>query len=325
MSMTLQELAEQIGAELRGDGSQTVTGVNTLDSAGNSDITFLVNRRYRRFLSITAAAAVILTEKDADDCPVPTLVSNNPYLAYARAASLLQDKPANQPGIAPSAVISDRADIHPQASVMANAVVEDGAHIGAGTVIGPNCVIGRNVRIGDFTRLLANVTVCHDVDIGRRCLIHPGAVIGADGFGLARDGERWVKVPQLGSVHISDDVEIGANTTIDRGALKDTIIEEGVKLDNQIQIAHNVVVGAHTAIAGCTGVAGSSRIGKRCMIGGGVGISGHIEIADDVTVTGMSLVDKSIREPGIYSSSLPARPVREWNRRLARLNRLGDK
>ncbi len=324
MAISLRQLAEHIGADLRGDGDLLVSGVSTLDAAGRSDITFLVNRRYRKFLAITAAAAVIMSERDAEDCPVAVLISSNPHLAYARAAALLYQEPTGIPTIHPSAVVDEQARVHPSASIGANAVIEAGARIGASSSIGPGVVIGRDTRIGEFTRILANVSIGDKVVIGRRVLIHPGAVIGADGFGLAKDGERWVKVPQVGSVHIGDDVEIGANTTIDRGAVKDTIIEEGVKLDNLIQIAHNVVIGAHTAIAGCTGIAGSSRIGKRCMIGGGVGISGHLEITDDVTVTATSLVSKSITRPGIYSASLPARPVREWNRRLAKLNKLDD-
>jgi UDP-3-O-[3-hydroxymyristoyl] glucosamine N-acyltransferase len=201
-------------------------------------------------------------------------------------------------------------------------VVEAGAEIAARAHIGPNCVVMRDARIGEDTRLAANVTLCQGVSLGKRGLLHAGAVIGADGFGIARDGAVWVKVPQLGSVRIGDDVEIGANTTIDRGALEDTVVEDGVKLDNQIQVGHNVCIGAHTAVAGCSAIAGSAVIGKRCMIAGGAGITGHIEICDDVTVTAMTLVTHSITEPGVYSGSLPMDTQQQWRKNSVRFRQL---
>jgi len=324
ISLTLVRLAEQIGAELKGDPDCVVSRVDTLDHAGAGAVTFLFNRKYRKFLEVTHASGVILGPEDAAACPVNALVMCNPYLGYARAASLLDphgDTP--EAGIHPSACIDPSTVIDASASIAAHAVIEAGVHIAAHVQVGPGCVIGRDVRIGQYTRLLAHVTVCHGCAIGSRGVIHPGAVIGADGFGLARDGDAWLKVPQLGAVQLGDDVEIGANTTIDRGALKDTVIGHGVKLDNLIQVGHNVRIGEHTAIAGCAGISGSTVIGRRCMIAGGVGIAGHLEIADDVTITGMSLVTKSIRKAGVYSSSWPAEESLGWRKKLARFRRLG--
>ncbi len=324
ISLTLARLAEQIGAELKGDPDTIVSRVDTLDHAGEGAVTFLFNRKYRKFLEVTHASAVILGPEDAAACPVSTLVMANPYLGYARAASLLDPHAvAAEAGIHPSACIDSSAVIDASASIGPHVVVEAGARIAEHVVVGPGCVIGRAARIGPYTRLLANVTVCHACSLGSRGVIHPGAVIGADGFGLARDGDAWLKVPQLGAVQLGDDVEIGANTTIDRGALKDTVIGNGVKLDNLIQIGHNVRIGEHTAIAGCAGISGSTVIGRRCMIAGGVGIAGHLEIADDVTITGMSLVTKSIPKAGIYSSSWPAEESLGWRKKLARFRRLG--
>ncbi len=323
-SLTLAQLAEGIGADLKGDADCIVKRVDTLDHAGAGDVTFLFNRKYRKFLEVTHASAVILGPEDVGACPVNALVMKNPYLGYARAASLLDPQAGEyEAGIHPSACVDPSAVIDSSATIGAHVVIAAGVHVAARAFIGAGCVIGRDVRIGPYSRLLANATICHGCTIGSRCLIHPGAVLGADGFGLARDGDAWLKVPQLGAVQVGDDVEIGANTTIDRGALKDTMIGNGVKLDNQIQIGHNVSIGEHTAIAGCAGISGSTVIGRRCMIAGGVGIAGHLEIADDVTITGMSLVTKSIRKAGIYSSSWPAEESLSWRRKLARFRRLG--
>ena len=322
--LTLGEIAERTGSELIGDPEQRVAGVCTLQNGRPDCIGFLANPRYQKYLADTRAGAVFLAPELAGDCPVAALVNDNPYLAYARAAALLAPPPALEPGVHPSAVVAKDAVVDPSAQIAALAVVEGGAEIGPGVLVGPGCVVGREVRIGADTRLVANVTLCAGVRLGARCLLHPGAVVGSDGFGIANDQGRWVKVPQLGSVRIGDDVEIGANTTIDRGALEDTVIESGVKLDNQIQIAHNVKIGENTAIAGCAGISGSARIGRNCMIAGGVGVVGHLEITDGVVVTGMSMVTKSIREPGVYSSGLPAQPNEQWNRITARLRRLDD-
>jgi UDP-3-O-[3-hydroxymyristoyl] glucosamine N-acyltransferase len=246
----------------------------------------------------------------------------NPYAAYARIAADLHPEPGFAPGIQAGAHVDPTAEVAADAHVAPGAVVAAGARIGAGAYIGPNCVVGAGARVGAGSRLVANVTVCHGVRLGARVLLHPGAVIGADGFGLAREPEGWIKVPQLGSVTIGDDVEIGANTTVDRGAIDDTVIEDGVKLDNQIQVAHNVRIGAHTVIAGCTGISGSTTIGRNCMIAGAVGIGGHLEIPDGTVVTGMTMVSRSIPKRGVYSGSLPFDEAGRWRRNSARFRQL---
>jgi UDP-3-O-[3-hydroxymyristoyl] glucosamine N-acyltransferase len=322
VTLSLGVLAERLGCELRGDPALTITTVAALERATPGTLAFLANPKLRRHLASTRASAVILTPDDAAYCTCAALISHNPHLSFARAAGLLHPEPAPAPGIHASAVVDTGARIARDASIGAQCVVATGVEIGAGCVIGPGCIIERGARIGAGSRLVARVTICHDVVIGARALILPGAVIGADGFGLARDGERWERVPQLGTVRIGDDVEVGANTTLDRGALEDTVIEDGVKLDNQIQIAHNVCIGAHTAIAGCVGIAGSATIGQRCTVGGGVGIAGHLNIADDVHITGMSFVTRSVNTPGLYSSGMPLETNTLWKRNMARLRRL---
>lgn len=324
MSFTLGELAVRFGCSLKGDPDARVSRVATLEDAGSDAVTFLANPKYRRYLSTTRAGAVIVEPRLADACPGAALVSANPYATYARIATLLHPAPAADPGTHPSAVVDAFAQIDPTAAIGPRAVIEAGVSVGPRTVIGPGCVVMRGTRIGADTRLVANVTLCHDVSVGERCLLHPGAVIGADGFGLAPDRGEWLKVPQVGSVRIGNDVEIGAVTTIDRGAIGDTVIGDGVKLDNQIQIAHNVRIGAHTAIAGCAGVSGSTVIGQRCMIGGMVGIAGHLTICDDVMVTGLSFVSSSIRKPGYYSSGLPIDETARFRKNAARFYQLDD-
>ncbi len=322
MGRILAEIARHIGAEVRGDADCVIHGLAPLERATSGELSYLAGSgRYRKFLSHTRASAVILSAQNAPHCPVAVLIVPDPELAYARAATLLTAQPGRQ-GVHPSAWVSPQARIDESAWVGPQCVIEAGVSLGSNVQLGPGCVVEAGVSMGADSRLVAQVTVCRGSIIGRRVLIHPGAVVGSDGFGLANDHGVWIKIPQLGRVRIGDDVEIGANTTIDRGALDDTVIGEGVKLDNQVQVAHNVHIGAHTAIAGCVGIAGSARIGQRCRIGGGVGIAGHLEIADDVTVTGMSLVSKSIRTSGVYSSSVPAEPVAVWNKNLARLRRL---
>ena len=322
MKASLRELAECTGAELRGDPDIEIHGISTLDSAQSGDLAFLYNRRYRKYLSVTGASAVLLTAVDAANCPVAALVMENPYLGYARAASSLAPKIPFTSGIHPSATVAATAHVDPTASIGPHVSVGDDVRIGEHAILEAGCVIGRGSRIGPYTHLHANVHLYHDVTIGSRCILHGGVVIGADGFGFARDGSQWVKIPQLGGVHIGDDVEIGANTTIDRGALKETVIEDGVKIDNLVQIGHNVRIGAQTAIAGCTGIAGSTSIGSRCLIGGAVGIAGHISICDEVTILAKSGVHKSIRTPGIYSSGWPVQEARTWHRYLSAIARL---
>jgi UDP-3-O-[3-hydroxymyristoyl] glucosamine N-acyltransferase len=255
---------------------------------------------------------------------VSALVVSNPYLGYARVAALLAPEQPVPAGIHPSAYVSDRATVDASACIGPQAVVENQASVGARSHIGPGCVIDRGATIGDDCTLKANVTICHHVRIGDRALLHPGVVIGADGFGIANNAGVWVKVPQLGAVVIADDVEIGANTTIDRGALGDTVIEEGVKLDNLIQIGHNVRIGAHTAIAAGVAIGGSATIGKRCTIGGAASVAGHLELADDVHLTATSAVSKSISEPGLYSSGMPIQDNRTWRKNIVRLRQLDE-
>ncbi len=324
MGLTLGKLAVQVGAELHGDAACRIDRVAPLDRAGSGAIAFLNNPRFRPHLATTEASAVILRREDLADCRVPALVSNNPHLTYARVAALLNPLPPMGCGVHASAVVESGSQVADSAWVGPHSVIESGAVIGENVFIGPGCVIGARVQIGADSHLEARVTVCHDVRIGKRALIYPGAVIGSDGFGLAADDGTWIRVPQLGTVSIGDDVEIGANTTIDRGALDDTVIEDGVKLDNQIQVAHNVRIGEHTAIAGCVGISGSATIGKRCTVGGGVGIAGHLEIADDVHLTGMTFVTKSITVPGLYSSGMPAETNRQWHRSIARYRKLDE-
>ncbi len=321
---TLGELAVRFGLELRGSPDLRVNRVATLQNAGEGGISFFANPRYRKQLEATAATAVVISAENAAWCPVAALVIANPYLSYARIAALLHPTPAAPPGIHPSAVVGAGARIDASASIAAQTVVEDGAEIGPRCFVGPGCIVQRGVRIGADSRLVARVTLCPDTRLGERCILHPGVVIGADGFGFAMDQRTWVKIPQIGGVRIGDDVEIGANTTIDCGAIEDTVIENGVKLDNQIQIGHNVTIGEHTAIASCTGISGSTTIGKRCIIGGLVGMAGHLTIADDVIITGFSMISASIRRPGSYSSGIPAEETKVWWRRVAQFRKLGS-
>lgn len=321
---SLAELAERFGLDLRGDGTVRIRGVGTLAGAGPGDLAFLANPRYRRELAGTAAAAVVLAADDAGASPAPCLVARSPYAAFARIAALFEPVPERPAGVHPSAVVADDAVVDPSAHVGPFVAIGARSRIEAGAVVGPGCVIGEDCVVGPGAVLEARVTLVVRVRLGARVRIHPGAVLGADGFGLAMDAGRWLKVPQRGGVVVGDDAEIGANTTIDRGALDDTVLGEDVRLDNQIQIGHGVRIGAHTAMAGCVAVAGSSRIGAYCLIGGGAGIVGHIELCDRVTVSAMSLVTRSITEPGEYSSSLPAQDVRSWRRTGARLRQLDE-
>ena len=325
MSIALGELAVRFGCELRGDPEVRVHAVAALSSAGPGTLSFLSNPKLASQLAHTRAEAVVLDARSAASCPAPALISPNPHALFARIAALLYPEPPLSPGIHASAIVDASARVDASAEVCAQAVIGAGAMIGARCLIGPACLIGAQVQIGADSRLVARVTVAARTQLGERVLVHPGAVLGADGFGYAREGERWLKVPQIGAVRIGDDVEIGANTTIDRGAIDDTIIADGVKLDNQIQIGHNVQIGAHTAIAACTGISGSTRIGARCMIGGGCGFAGHIVICDDVVITGMAMVSHSISDPGVYSNGIPIEPARRWRRVVARLKLMADR
>jgi UDP-3-O-[3-hydroxymyristoyl] glucosamine N-acyltransferase len=321
MVVTLGELAVRLGCELRGDPLREVDSVATLADAHPRAVTFLAESRHRAALAQTQAAAVVLDARFAAECPVATLIAPNPRATYARIAALLYPLPPVVPGIHASAIVAPDAQIDSQACVGPLAVIGARTRIGAGATIGPHCVLGADVVVAEQVRLVARVTLCDAVSIGARSILHPGCVIGSDGFGFAPERGTWLKVQQVGSVCIGADVEIGANTTIDRGAIGDTVIANGVKLDNQIQIGHNVRLGAHTAIAGCTGISGSTVVGERCQIGGACAIGGHLQIADDVIITGFSMISHSIPKPGVYSSGIPFEDARTWRRMVARFKR----
>ena len=320
----LQDLASRFGLELSGDGGTRIHGVGTLEAAGPGQLAFLANPAYRKQLPATRAGAVVLRAEDAAASPVPCLVAKDPYAAFARLAALFEPAAPVSPGVHPSAVVEAGAEISPTASIGALCHVAAGARIGAGAALGPGCIVGPECDVGEDCLLVARVTLVARVRLGRRVRVHPGAVLGAEGFGLAMAEGRWLKVPQLGGVRIGDDCEIGANTTIDRGAIEDTVLEEDVRLDNQIQVGHNVRIGAHTAMAGCVAVAGSTRIGSYCLIGGGAGFVGHIEVGDRVTVTARSLVTHSLAGPGEFSSGTPLQPTRQWRRNAARFKQLDE-
>jgi UDP-3-O-[3-hydroxymyristoyl] glucosamine N-acyltransferase len=320
--ISLGELAERFSLELRGDRATKIRGVGSLAHAQQDQLAFLTNAKYLRLLATTRAAAVVLSSDAAGYYTGSALVADHPHASFARIAALFERTPASKPGVHPTAVIDATAHVDPGAFIGPFCVVGPRSRVEAGAELGAHCAIGQDCVVGAQTRLMARVTLVQDVRIGKRVLVQPGAVIGADGFGLVFDAGAWVKVPHLGGVRIGDDCEIGANTTIDRGALDDTVLDEDVRLDNLIQIGHNVQIGAHTAMAACVGVAGSTRIGRHCLIAGAVGIAGHLDICDRVTITGMSLVSHSIREPGEYSSGMPIQDSRQWRRTVARLRQL---
>jgi len=319
--LTLSDIIARLGGRLHGQAELVIDGVAPLDRAREGQLSFLANPKYRSQLATTRASVVVVDERTEVPEGLSAIHADNPYLYFARVVALLNPPREFAPGIHPHAVVD--GTVHARAHVAAGAVIEAGACVDEGAVIGPGCVIGPDCRVGRDTRLSANVTLYAGCTVGERCLIHSGAVIGADGFGFARTEEgQWVKFPQVGGVRIGNDVEIGANTTIDRGAMTDTVIGDGVKLDNQIQIGHNVEIGDQTAIAGCVGIAGSTRIGKRCMIGGQAGIIGHLSIADDVVVSAGTLVTKSIKTAGVYTANLPLQTHTEWVRNFSRLRHL---
>ena len=322
---SLSDLSARFGLDLRGDGAHQVDGVATLNSAGPTQITFLANPAYRKDLPITQAGAVILKASHADSCKTNCLVASDPYLAYARLATLFDVHPAASPGIHDSAVISPGATVGKDVSIAPNAVVGAGCVIGDSCTIGPGVVLYEDCQLDKACHLHANVTLGHGVRLGQRVTVHPGAVIGADGFGIAFATDHWEKVPQLGSVVIGDDCEIGCNTTIDRGAIGNTVLEEDVRIDNLCQIGHNVHIGAHTAMAGMSGLAGSSKVGRYCLLAGGSGVSGHIEIAERTSLAAASRAFRPIEEPGTtWSAQMPAQPIKDWQRNLARLRKLDE-
>ena len=324
VSYRLSEIAARLGGRIVGPAETCVSQVATLENAQADQISFLSNSKYRAKLARTRAGAVILGEADAGETELPRIISDNPYAYFAKVSAMLNPGPEARPGIHPSAIIEAGAKIDPTATIAATAVIGEGATVGAHSVVGAGCYIGSNVTVGSHVRLYPGVVIYHDCVIGDNLIAHSGAVIGSDGFGIAMDKGRWIKIPQIGRVVIGNDVEIGANTTIDRGALDDTVIEEGVKLDNQIQIAHNVRIGAHTAIAGCVGIAGSTSIGKYCLIGGSAGILGHLQIADHVEIAAFTLIGKSIREAGAYAAIFPFSKSEDWRRNSAHLRHLDE-
>jgi UDP-3-O-[3-hydroxymyristoyl] glucosamine N-acyltransferase len=318
---TLLDLAQHLNAELIGDGDYPVTGIATLAKAQPHQVSFLANMKYASQLSDCKAGVVILHPDQAHYFAGNKLLLDNPYLGYAKLSALFAPANAYQ-GVHASAVIASSASIGDAVVIGPGVVIGEHVRLEDGVNIGPNCVIGDHCAIGKETRLAANVTLYHGIILGQRNILHSGAVIGADGFGFAKDGVDWVKIHQLGGVVTGDDVEIGAGTTIDRGALDDTRIGNGVKLDNQVQIAHNVVLGDYTAIAGCTAIAGSTTLGKNCTIAGACGITGHLYLADGVHVTAMSLVTHSIKQAGAYSSGTSLDANHKWRRNAARFKQL---
>ncbi|WP_296261934.1 MULTISPECIES: UDP-3-O-(3-hydroxymyristoyl)glucosamine N-acyltransferase [unclassified Pseudomonas] len=322
--ITLGHLAEFLGATLRGPADKEISGLATLQEAGPGQVSFLANPQYRKFLATSQSAAVLLKPADAEGYAGDALLIADPYLAYARISHLFDPKPKAAAGIHPTAVVADDAVVDAAASIGPYVIIESGARVAAGVTLGAHCYVGARSVIGEGGWLAPRVTLYHDVRIGQRVVVQSGAVLGGEGFGFANEKGVWQKIAQIGGVTIGDDVEIGVNTAIDRGAMDDTRIGNGVKLDNQIQIAHNVQVGDHTAMAACVGISGSAKIGKHCMLAGGVGLVGHIEICDNVFITGMTMVTRSITEPGSYSSGTAMQPAAEWRKSAARIRQLDD-
>lgn len=318
----LGELALELSGECLGNPKREIFGVGSLALGTEQQIGFVADSSFVASLASSSLGAIIISRGLREQLDRDGIVVDNPHVAFARAAARFDSRPPANPGVHPSAIIADDVVLPVDVSIGPGVVVEPGVSLGAGCELGPGCVIESGVSIGERCVLRARVTVCHGVVIGDDCLFHPGVVVGSDGFGLALDGDRWIKVPQVGSVQIGSNCEFGANTTIDRGAIDDTCIGNGVKVDNQVQIAHNVIIGDHSAIAGCVGIAGSAVIGKRCRIGGNAGILGHLNICDDTTIMAKSLVTKTIRSPGVYSSAIPVTEQAQWGRQLARLRRI---
>lgn len=322
MQISLTELADHLGAELLGDGDITITGVATLKDATSGEIAFLANESYRKQLSDSQASAVIVRPTDAESVAGSALVCDNPYLAFARTTHLFDNRSPAQVGVHPTAVIADSAVVGADCRIAANVVIGEYVELGEGCEIGPGTVIGDHCVLGTQCHLNANVTLYHDVTLGERVRIHSGTVIGADGFGFAPDQGRWVKIMQLGGVRIGNDVEIGANSCVDRGALGDTIIGDNVILDNHVQIAHNVELGDGTAAAAQAGVAGSTRLGKHCTLAGNAGVAGHLELCDGVFVAPKTVISKSITQAGGYATGTAQMPINEWRKSATRFRQL---
>jgi UDP-3-O-[3-hydroxymyristoyl] glucosamine N-acyltransferase len=323
-SYTLSQLQTRLGGDILGDGGILLDAVASLDRAGPGHLSFVVGTKHLAGAAASKAGALIVSAQLADKLDCPRLVVANPLASFAAAVALFNPEAPLRPGIHPSADIHASAQVSPEAEIGPNVAIGANCRIGPGCHIGPGCAIGDDSELGRDCRLYPNVTIYRNSRIGDRVILHGGCVIGSDGFGNAWEGDRWVKIPQIGRVIIGDDVEIGANTTIDRGALDDTIIGNGARIDNLVQIAHNCTVGEHTAIAGCAGIAGSTKIGRRCLIGGAAMILGHIEIGDGVTVSGASFIGKSIKTPGVYTSTQPQMPHDEWLKNAAQLRHLAE-
>ncbi|MBU2979070.1 UDP-3-O-(3-hydroxymyristoyl)glucosamine N-acyltransferase [Alteromonas sp. C1M14] len=321
---TLQELAEHTGGTVLGNGDTKLSGVGTLAGAKSHQVSFLTNTKYKGQLATTDAGAVIISEKVANECPVPGLIHANPHAAFALVAQLFDTTPKPALGIAETAKIASSAVIGTDVSIGHNVVIEDNVVLGDNVTIGANTVIGKGVHIGEGSTLLPHVTIYHDVNIGKRVTIHSQTVIGAAGFGYANDKGNWLPIPQTGSVQIGDDSQIGASSTIDRGALDDTIIGKNVIIDNQVQVGHNCIIGDHSCVCGATGIAGSCHIGKYVVLGGGCGVNGHISICDNVQVTGYTMIVQDITEPGVYSSGQPAMKNRDWRKVSIRTKQIDD-
>lgn len=321
---SLSEIADRLGGRVLGESSTRIVQVATLEKAGAQEIAFLANRKYQKQLETTGAAAVILGEADAEATRLPRIISDNPYAYFAKLSALLNPPRHYAAGIHLSAILGRNTRIDSSACIGPNVVIGENVSIGAGCVLMDGCSIGDGCILGEHVRLYPRVVVYHDCIIGNNVIAHAGAVIGSDGFGLAMEKGRWLKIPQIGRVIIGNDVEIGANTTIDRGALDDTVIGDDVKLDNQIQVAHNVRIGAHTAIAGCVGIAGSSTIGQYCRIGGAASVLGHLEIADQVEISAGTVISKSIREAGTYTGTFPFSENHEWRKSAVHMRHLDE-
>lgn len=323
MSIKLSELAQKIDCRLFGDDC-VIDNVADIDSAEQGQLAFIYNPKYLSKIKTTGASAIITREEWLDDCTVPALIAENPRLAFVKATRLLNPEHIADSGISSNAIIDDDVQLAKTACVAANAVISAGAKIGEGVQIGAGCVIEHDVVIGNNTVIHPNVTIRFATQIGERCIIYPGVVIGADGFGYELDGDSYLKIPQLGNVRIGNNVEIGANSTVDRGALHDTIINDGVKIDNLVQIGHNVEIGKHTVISAQSGVAGSTKVGEYCLIGGGVSIRDNIEVVDNVMLTGRTLVSSAIKKPGSYSSGILVDESKNWRKNALRFKHLDE-
>ncbi|MDI1299611.1 UDP-3-O-(3-hydroxymyristoyl)glucosamine N-acyltransferase [Methylotenera sp.] len=320
----LSDIVDALGGRIVGDNTTIISRVSSLQNASSGDICFINDAKYLKALSASQASAFVLREKDAELTSLPRIIVENPYAYFAKVSAFLNPPAEYTLGVAPSAVVDTSATIPKSCSVSALAVVGANVVLGNNVIIGSGCVIENDVKIADNTRLEPNVTIKHHCLVGKNCHIFSGAVIGSDGFGYAEEAGRWLKIPQVGRVIIHDYVDIGANTTVDRGALDDTIIEEGVKLDNLIQIGHNCVIGAHTVIAGCTGIAGSAKIGRHCKIGGAAMILGHLEIADNVTISPGSMITRSLPTADTYTALMPFQTHKAWLNTAAKIRHLDE-